>query len=142
MDFYKACINGRLKETDIAFADNGTTNQKLQVLPYVFSNANLSASMIGMYNQSHPLLCTEQLAGGVKWAIGFRDVTGTGDYIPDTLLEGDIRGNVCIPYRIIATYMKRTNERSYTRMIYKARRIDYDRLQYPEDWGNLPRVSP
>lgn len=142
VDFYKACINGRLKEDDIAFADNGTTNQKLQVLPHVFNNANLSASMIGTYNRSHPLLYTEQLAGGVKWAIRFRDVTGTGDYVPDTLLEGDIRNNVHITYRIIATYIKRAQERTCTRMIYKARRIDYNRLRYPADWGDRPRVTP
>ena len=33
LDFYNFCVNGRLKETDIDFAKNGTTHQKLTVLP-------------------------------------------------------------------------------------------------------------
>ena len=141
LDFYNFCIDGRLKESDIDFAGKGTTHQKLAVLPFAFKNANLSASMLGNYNNSHPLLYTEKLVGGVKWALGFRDVTGTGDYVPDTLLEGDIRNNIKETYRIIATYVKDIDEEIYSQMIYQAKRIDYDKLKYPDDWDRLPRLE-
>ena len=140
LDFYTRCISGGLKESDIGFAPNGTTHQKLFVLPYVFKNANLSASMMGTYNYSHPLLYTEKLVGGIKWALGFRDVTGRGDYVPDTLLEGDIRDQVQQTFRIIATYTKTTDEVQFTDCIYKAKKIDYDRLVYPDDWDNKPKL--
>lgn len=104
-------------------------------------NANLSASMMGNFNNSHPLLYTEKLVGGVKWALGFRDVTGTGDYVPDTLLEGDIRDNIKDSYRIIATYIKGTDESVFSQIIYRAKKIDCDKLKYPDDWGSLPRLE-
>lgn len=141
LDFYNFCIDGRLKEEDIEFAEKGTTHQKLEVLPLAFKNANLSASMMGNYNNSHPLLYTEKLVGGVKWALGFRDVTGSGNYVPDTLLEGDIRNNLKDSYRIIATYIKGINEELFSQMIYRAKKIEYGKLKYPEYWGNLPRVE-
>lgn len=97
--------------------------------------------MLGNYNNSHPLLYTEKLVGGVKWALGFRDVTGTGDYVPDTLLEGDIRNNIKDTYRIIATYVKDIDEEVYSQMIYQAKKIDYDKLKYPDDWDRLPRLE-
>ncbi len=141
LDFYNFCIDGRLKEADIEFAEKGTTHQKLAVLPFAFKNSNLSASMMGNYNNSHPLLYTEKLVGGVKWALGFRDVSGTGDYVPDTLLEGDIRNNLRDTYRIIATYIKSSNENAFNQIIYRAKKIEYDKLRYPEDWGKLPRIE-
>lgn len=142
LDFYNFCIDGRLKESHIEFADQGTTNQKLSVLPHVFKNASLSASMMGTYNNSHPLLYTERLVGGTKWALGFRDVSGFGDYVPDTLLEGDIRNNIREAYRIIATYVKNTDEDCFSQLVYRARKIEYERLIYPQDWGNRPVLVP
>lgn len=142
LDFYNFCIDGRLKEAQIEFADIGTTNQKLSVLPYVFKNKNLSASMMGTYNNSHPLLYTEQLVGGIKWALGFRDVSGKGDYVPDTLLEGDIRNNIHEAYRVIATYIKDADEDLFTQIVYRAKKIEYGKLIYPQDWGNRPHLEP
>lgn len=97
--------------------------------------------MMGNFNNSHPLLYTEKLVGGVKWALGFRDVTGTGDYVPDTLLEGDIRDNIKDSYRIIATYIKGADESVFSQIIYRAKKIDYDKLKYPDDWDSLPRLE-
>lgn len=140
LDFYNFCIDGRLKESDIQFSGQGTTHQKLSVLPFVFRNNNLSASMVGNYNHSHPLLYTEKLVGGVKWALGFRNVDGKEKYIPDTLLEGDIRNNIKDSYRIIATYMKNARDDEFTYLIYRAKKVEYEKLSYPDNWGNLPRL--
>jgi len=141
LDFYNFCIDGRLSERDIILSGKGTTQQKLSVLISVFKNANLSASMLGNYNSSHPLLYTEKLVGGVKWALGFRDVSGNGNYLPDTLLEGDIRSNVHDTYRIIATYIKNAGEDQFDKIIYKAKKIEYDKLIYPENWGMYPKIK-
>lgn len=141
LDFFNFCIDGRLKESDIIFSDKGTTNQKLSVLIMAFRHSNLSASMMGNYNSAHPLLYTEKLVGGVKWALGFRDVNGKGDYVPDTLLEGDIRNNVRDTYRIVATYMKSAREDYFEKIIYKAKKIEYEKLNYPGDWGKYPRIT-
>ena len=77
---------------------------------------------------------------GAKWAIGFRDVRGKGDYVPDTLLEGDIRQNLRDTYRIIATYIKKAGEANFEEVIYRAKNVEYNKLIYPDDWGERPQA--
>lgn len=138
--FYNVCISGRLSEKDICFSDNGTTHQKLAVLKQAFQNSNLSAKMIGNFNHSYPLLYTDKLVGGTKWAIGFKDIGGNGNYIPNTLLQGDIRNSVHDAHRIIATYIKGVSEKYFKTCIYKVNNIDFGKLKYPDDWGELPKL--
>ena len=57
--FFDLCVNRRLKENDFEFADDGTTQLKMQVLPKLV-NKNLSAKMIGDYNNFYPKLYTEK----------------------------------------------------------------------------------
>ena len=130
-----------MKASDIEFAANGTTHQKLWVLPEVFRRMDLSANMIGNYNGSQPLLHTEKLVGGVKWAVGFVNVGGGQRYVPNTLLEGDIRDYITDNYRIIAAYIKEIEEETFTKKVYEAKKIEYERLCYPDDWGSKPRLT-
>lgn len=140
-DFYKLCVEGRLKQEDIRFHANGTSHQKLSVLQLAFKNTNLSANAVGTYNNLHPLLYTEKVVGSVKWALGFR-ANEHGNYVPDTLLEGDIYNVINESYRILATYEKNVDEDDFARIIYRAKKIEYDKLSYPDDWGNRPRITP
>ena len=141
LDFYNRCVEGRMKASDIEFAANGTTHQKLWVLPEVFRRMDLSANMIGNYNGRQPLLYTEKLVGGVKWAVGFVNVGGGQRYVPNTLLEGDIRDYITDNYRIIAAYIKEIEEETFTKKVYEAKKIEYERLSYPDDWGSKPRLT-
>ena len=140
LDFYNLCLKARLKESDIEFNPNGTTHQKLSVLSLILKNQNLSVNMVGNYNNSYPLLYTEKLVGNTKWALGFIDVTGKGKFIPNTLLEGDVRNIVNEPYRVIATYVKEKSELNFSNRIYLATNINFEELKYPCDWNNLPRL--
>ena len=88
------------------------------------------------------MIYTEKLFGGVKWGLGFRNVDGEGEYVPDTLLEGDVRNNIHEAYRIIATYIKTAGEETFTQRVYLAKKIDYEKLTYPKDWGNRPKLEP
>ena len=45
--------------------------------------------MIGMYNQSQPLLSTERIAGSISACLGFVRDGGVGRYIPNTVLHRD-----------------------------------------------------
>lgn len=58
-DFYHRCINHKLREKDFEFASNGTTQLKLNILPYMITK-NLSAKMAGDYNGSTIDLYTEK----------------------------------------------------------------------------------
>ena len=139
LDFYNRCLAARIKENEIEFSTDGSTHQKLAVLLNALKSPSLSASMVGDYNNSRPYLISEKMAGGVKWAIGFRKKRYASNYVPVTLLEGDIRELITTQYRVIAVYQKLIADEQYEQCVYTARRVDWDKLSYPDDWGGFPK---
>ena len=136
-DFFRRCINRKLSTKDFEFAADGTTHLKLGVLPSVV-NSDLSARMLGSYNGSNPVLYTEKLVGGVKACVGF--VRTAKSYVPNTILNLDIRDYVDAPARIIATYRKPQQDRRYTECVYKAKNIDWDTVNYPDEIAYLKNL--
>ncbi len=94
--------------------------------------------MIGMYNQSQPLLSTERIAGSVSVCLGFVRDGGVGRYIPNTVLKGDIRTLVYVPDRILLTYRKTSKEILYSEIVYAAKKIDWSAIQMPDGYSALP----
>lgn len=135
--FFRLCLDRRLREADFEFADNGTAEWKLDVLPRIMKK-NLSANMIGMYNHSQPLLSTERIAGSVSACMGFVRNDGVGRYIPNTVLQGDIRSLVHVPDRIIVTYRKSSAELKYSEIVYAAKKMDWTTVRLPADYPDLP----
>ena len=135
--FFRLCLDRRLREADFEFADNGTTDWKLDVLPRMMKQ-NLSANMIGMYNHSQPLLSTERVAGSVAACMGFVRNDGVGRYIPNTVLKGDIRSLVHVPDRIIVTYRKSSTDTKYSEIVYAAKKLDWTTVKLPVDYPDLP----
>lgn len=56
--FYERCLNHSLSPTDIQFSEDGTTELKLDVLPFIICK-NLKANSIGDFNQQGLRLFTE-----------------------------------------------------------------------------------
>ena len=133
-DFFRRCINRKLSTKDFEFAADGTTHLKLGVLPSVV-NSDLSARMLGSYNGSNPVLYTEKLVGGVKACVGF--VHAAKSYVPNTILNLDIRDYVDAPARIIATYRKPQQDSRYSECVYRAKNIDWDTVNYPDEIAYL-----
>lgn len=135
--FFHKCIDRRLKESDFEFADDGTTPLKLLVLPGLVKK-NLSANMIGDYNKLQPKLYTEKIAGDVKACIGFVRHNKSGRYVPNTVIEGDIRTKAIKTDRIIITYRKSRGDVEYSEIVYSARKVDWQRIKLPEGYSYLP----
>lgn len=129
-DFYSRCLNHKLSPRDFEFANDGTTDMKLNVLPLVV-NKNLSANMIGDYNSSKPLLYTEKLAGSIKACVGFTRDSNTGLLLPNTMLQEDLRPNVCGYVTVIATYRKKQGDEKYQELTYAAKKIDWSKVKLP-----------
>lgn len=129
-DFYRKCLNRKLSPRDFEFADDGTTDMKLDVLPSVV-NKSLSAKMIGDYNSPKPLLYTERLAGSTKACVGFKRDSITGLFLPNTMLKEDLRSNVRGYVRVIATYRKRQSDEKYQELTYAAKKIDWSSVKLP-----------
>ena len=119
-DFYEKCLEHKLSTNDFSFAKDGTTQLKLQVLPQLLT-PNTSSKMAGEYNNYAPRLYTEKLAGGVKACLGFVKANH-GKYVPNTILNVDIRTVAKLPLQVIATYRKKQSDYTYSELVYKAKK--------------------
>lgn len=137
VDFFNRCLDQRLSEDDVAFAEDGTTELKLRVLPDLMRK-NLSAKMVGDYNNLQPKLITGKIAGNVNSCMGFVVDEKNNKYVPNTVLQGDIRDKVEQTYRIVLTYSKMITEEKYTEIVFASNKIDWDTLELPEEYGYLP----
>ena len=115
--FFNLCYDKRLTEADFEFSTDGTTEMKMRVLPSLMKK-NLSAKMLGDYNMSQPKLYTDKIAGSLSACMGFVRDGGEGRFVPNTVLEGDIRTKVKAADRIIATYRKSRSEEQYLSLIH------------------------
>ncbi len=136
-DFFKRCVNKRLSTKDFKSSDDGTTELKLQILPSLME-INLSANCIGDFNNNRPKLYTEKLAGNVKGCMGFKQ-NSSGRYIPNTVLNTDIRNEVISPMRILVTYRKSQIDKEYKDIVYKAKNIDWSSIVYPLELNYLAK---
>lgn len=138
-DFFFNCLSHKVSPNDFEFAADGTTPLKLKVLPYLISK-NLSAKIVGNFYSLRPKLYTEKLAGGSKGCMGFRIDCVTKNYVPNTVLNEDIRDNVNDWARVIAVYRKEISEDKYNEITYLAKKIDWDSIIYPTEYEYLKEL--
>lgn len=135
--FFSLCVDGRLSARDFQFSEEGTTVLKLQVLPLLLAK-NLNANSFGDFGGNGIRLYTEKLAGGIKGCIGFVKAEETSEWVPNTLLNEDIRKLSKNRKQVIATYRKYRTEDKYTEIVYRAKKIEWERVNYPEELKDLP----
>ena len=123
VDFYNMAVRDRLKEQDILFAADGTTDLKLCALPTLM-RIHQTARMVGNYDYSKSLLITEKIAGTVAAAIGFRKKNECDNslFIPNTALSIDMRQIIQKPIqRIVAMFIKKQQDEFYHELTYLAK---------------------
>ena len=135
-DFYQKCLDHKLSQTDFDFAEDGTTHMKLDVLPTVISE-NLQAKMIGNYDSIKPRLYTEKVAGSTNACIGFVLDQDMQQYVPNTVVKEDIRELTAKTLRVIAVYRKDLTAPIYEELTFKAKKIDFSTIDFPERFGYL-----
>ena len=131
------CYDKRLTESDFDFASDGTTEMKMRVLPSLMKK-NLSAKMLGDYNLYQPKLYTDKLAGSLSACMGFVRDGGNGRFVPNTLLEGDIRTKVKNADRIILTYRKKRIDAQYAEIVFQAKKVAWEKIVLPDEYSYLP----
>ena len=119
-DFFDLATRNRLSPNDIALADDGTTDLKLDVLPQLM-NIHITARMAGDYNYSRSLLVADKIAGTVTAALGF--VQADGIYLPKTALKADVRDitSQATRRKIAAVFVKQRGDELYKQMTYIAK---------------------
>lgn len=123
VDFYERCLRGKLSPSDFSFADNGTTDMKLSILPKLMK-IQTCAKMVGIYDYTKSVLYTEKIAGNIYACMGF--IKENDYYIPNTALREDIRDISLRPQkRVLAIFKKDIPQKLYcTIPCYSAKKID------------------
>lgn len=134
-DFYQKCLNHKLCTEDFSFVQDGTTHLKLNVLPLLMTK-NISAKMAGDFQNSSPFLYTDKLIGNVKSCLGFVK-TRHACYVPNTVLNLDIRNATQRTLQVIATYRKRQEESLYNDLVYKSKTVQCESIHLPEKYSYL-----
>ena len=115
--FYSACIAGKLSEKDIDFSENGTTYQKLAVLPYLHE-VLYHHCMLGYFVNSGIYIRADYFIGDTKavLSIGIRE--GKTTDIPVTLYKENVKMLVSPVYKVLAIFSKEYNEDQFMSCTY------------------------
>lgn len=100
----------------------------------------VSPSLPAPANGYNPKLYTEKLAGGVKACLGFVK-TPSSEYVPNTVLNIDIRTATRLPLQVIATYRRKRSDSVYSELVYKAKKIDWDNITFPTEYIYLSKPN-
>ena len=133
--FYQKCLNNKLQTNEFDFSPDGTSEIKLRTLPYILCK-NLHANAVGNFNGSTIKLVTDKLIGNQRAFMGFINVY-KDYYIPNTLIRGDIRDYSTKTKRIIAIFRKFQNDPIYHEITYAAKKVDWNRIVFPETYDYL-----
>lgn len=137
--FFQKCLVHKLKLEEIEFSENGMTPFKLEILPKLMTK-NLSAKIVGTYNMTKPFLRTEKLAGNVFGCVGFIQEENTKRYVPNTVLNEDIRDITTEQLQVVAVYRKPINELQYQENTYRAKKIDLSHFNFPTQYMYLQNL--
>lgn len=119
--FYTLCLNNKISLSDFEFSSKGTTPLKLQILHQVMQISK-TAKMIGDYDNSKILLCTDKIIGNNSVCIGMIKQKNSY-YIPNTVLKENIKTITSVQYKIIGIFEKHIRENKYVKQTYRNKRI-------------------
>ncbi len=122
--FFNKAFSHILNENDFEFK-KGSTEQKLSVLIQTL-DIKSNARMIGDFSGNRFKLKTDKVAGGANSFLGFLKVDG--NYVPNTVIEGDIRKDSYFPARILGVLIKEISDPNYRKSLYFAKKIDFSAL--------------
>ncbi len=128
--FYSKCLKGKLKETEIRFKEDGTTELKLNAITSVVRYIDKS-KMTGPFNGTGLQLVVDRLVGTTSYCIG---LTMEGNYYaPSSCLLEDVRKLTNPWSRILAVFEKQatSEEKEYTSLRYVAKDYTFSNEQIP-----------
>ncbi len=123
--FYLKSLNKRLSVNDFDLKQDGTTVQKLNAILATL-NLQKNSKMIGDYNNNRVYLKTDKLVGNDNTYLGF--TLDNGFYVPNTVIQGDIRIDAYSTSRILSIISKKIDEPFYNEIKYVVKKIDINRL--------------
>jgi len=124
--FFEAAFNNKLKESDINFARDGTTQKKLDVL-YSLMSIHKTAKMAGDFESSHKVLLSDKVAGTTTAVMGF--IKDDNYFVPNTVIKDDVRQIVRKPTLVIAAiFIKPDRQPLYNEISFLRRDITVEQI--------------
>ena len=126
-----------MTENDFAFAKDGSTGQKLDILESMML-IKRNVTMMGDFTGRGPKLFAVKAAGNVCGCIGFVKDRNTKLNVPNTLLKKDIRDVTEKPtYKVFAVISKHYTDDTYSYIAKLNKSIDLKECQFVEEIENL-----
>ncbi len=122
--FINKTLNGRLQTEDWEYRKDGTTGLKLKILQDIVK-IHKTAKMIGSYIDNRLMLKTDLCVGNIFCYLGViktNSITRFDNnvYVPNTVINKDIREDVKELEKIIAIYRKNKTDKTYQELTYLA----------------------
>lgn len=130
-ELYKRLLDRRLSTNDFSLKPDGTTEQKLKILPQLLRFGSCARMVGELHSGAVMRLRSDKLAGGVVACMGFVPDKNCGwrYYVPNTALKMDIRKITAeSPYGILMILQKNIHEPRYNQRIYTAKGFSVDDL--------------
>ena len=119
--FFQKAFNSMLTTGDFSVTDN-TVELKLAVIERDLSPSK-NFRMFGQYSPSRPNLRTDYLVGGEICSVGFIKSHNSDFYVPNTVLNGDIRDDVRSYVKVLAMLQKDITAPEYQKAVYIAKNV-------------------
>lgn len=119
-EFFERAKNSKLSNGDYKITETGEAVKKLSVMEEAMEFTH-NAKMTGYFSPiSSKHLYTEMIVGNVRFALGFvKDEKTSGKYyVPNTLLNGDVKNFVGRAYPIEAIFEKSVGEDLYSNLVH------------------------
>ncbi len=133
-NFYRKCIENKLKLDEFQFKQDGTTHLKLAALPMLMDVTKIT-KITGDYNGVRPYLFVDKVMGGVNFCLGLSKEDDV--YVPSSALLEDIKKLTYAPSQVLAILEKNINEDIYCTVKHVAKGLNLKKLSLPEAIGKI-----
>lgn len=118
-DFFKRCYKSIISPRHYIIDPKGTTPLKLNVILQAI-NFEKTAKMIGTFNRNGIHLSSDIIMGNIRYSLGFVPYEENSQYyVPNTLLQEDIRKITISPVGQIVCMLKKTiHEKEYSNLVF------------------------
>lgn len=129
INFFRKCIENKLRVDEFSFKQDGTTQLKLTALPALMDITKIT-KITGNYNNVRPFLFVDKVMGGVNFCLGL--CKEESSYVPSSALCEDIKNLTDKPNQVLAIFVKDLNESIYSTVKHVAKGVNLNNLNLPE----------
>ena len=131
--FMDALLGDRLSFDDWDYKNDGTSQLKIRALPQMVE-FHKNARMIGTYSGNRVYLKSDMCFGGLYCYLGLVADKNNKNfiediYVPNSLINGDIKKDTKNQERIIAMFRKDKTDAQYKELTYLAKDIDFNYIK-------------